>query len=84
MRREVVVIRDGEVFFGADRVDPADLRQKILDCLKDHSFERKVYIIADMRARRGPIKPVLDAVRAAGALRVTFLVDQRRTASHIF
>lgn len=80
---KVTITRDGMVFLGSDRVDPADLPQKIADRLKDHSVERKVYVIADLRARWGAIKPVLDAVRAAGVLRVAFLVDQRRDALYM-
>jgi biopolymer transport protein ExbD len=80
---KVFILRDGQVFFGTDRVNPADLSQRIVDRLKDHSTERKVYVVADMRATWGSIKPVLDGVRAAGVLRIAFLVDQRRAAPHI-
>jgi|SRR5690348_1017895 len=80
---KVFILRDGQVFFGTDRVNPADLSQRIVDRLKDHSTERKVYVVADMRARWGPIKSVLDGIRAAGILRIAFLVDQRRVAPHI-
>jgi biopolymer transport protein TolR len=74
----VSVPRDGRVYFGVDQLNPAALAQKIADRLKDHSVERKVYIKADMRARWGAVKQALDAVRAAGILRVVILTDQRR------
>jgi len=74
----VNVTRDGKVYFGAEQVTPADLPHKIADRLKDHSVERKVYIKADMRARWGGIKQVLDAVHTAGILRVAFLTYQRQ------
>lgn len=77
----VNVTRDGKVYFGPDQVSPSDLPQKITDRLKDRTVERKVYIKADMRARWGVVKPVLDSVRAAGLMRVAFLVDQRRSAA---
>jgi biopolymer transport protein ExbD len=77
----VSVTRDKQVYFGSERVAPANLSQKITERLKDHSVERKVYIKADMRARWGAVKPVLDSVRAAGLMRVAFLVDQRRSAA---
>ena len=80
---KVFVMRDGQVFLATERVNPADLPQKIVDRLQDRSIERKVYIVADMRARWGSIKPILDGVRASGVLRIAFLVDQHRTASHI-
>jgi len=80
----VNITRDGKVYFAVDQVNPADLPQKIADRLKDHDVERKVYIKADMRARWGAVKPVLDAVRSAGLMRVAFLVDERSaTAFHM-
>src|SRR5215467_336722 len=80
---KIVITRDGKLFFGTEQVDPADLSQKIVDRLKDRSTERKVYVVADMRARWGSIKTVLDGIRNAGVLRIAFVVDQRRIAPHI-
>jgi biopolymer transport protein TolR len=74
----VSVTRDGRVYLGAEQVNAADLPLKIADRLKDHSVERKVYIKADMRARWGGVKQVLDAVHTAGILRVAFLAYQRQ------
>lgn len=74
----VSVTRDGKVYFGAEQVNPVDLPQKISDRLKDRSVERKVYIKADARARWGHVKQVLEAVHAAGILRVAFLTSQRQ------
>lgn len=76
----VNVTRDGKVYFGVEQVRLDALSQKIADCLKDHTVERKVYIKADMRARWGAVKGVVDNVRAAGLMRVAFLVDQRDSA----
>lgn len=76
----VWVTRDGKLYFGSDQVpDSADLPRRIAQRLQDHSVERKVYVKADMRARWGAIKRALDGIRAAGVLRVAFLVDQRRS-----
>ena len=80
---KILITRDGKVFFGTDQVNLADLSQKIVDRLKDHGIEWKIYIVADMRSRWGLTKRVLDGVRAAGVLRIAFLVDQRQTAPHI-
>jgi len=74
------ITRDGKVYFGTEQVSPITLSAKLADRLKGHATERKVYIKADMRARWGTIKPVLDGVHAAGILRVAFLVDQRRVS----
>jgi biopolymer transport protein TolR len=75
---QITILRDGQVYFGNDRVWSDDLAQKIQNRLKDRDVERKVYVKADMRARWGTVKVVLDQVRSAGIIRVAFLADQRR------
>ena len=80
----VSIFRDGKVYFGVERVNPADLPQRITDRLKDHSVEKKVYINADLRARWGSVRQVLESVHSAGILRAAFLTDQRQTVpTHI-
>jgi biopolymer transport protein ExbD len=74
----ITVTRDGRAYFGSDQIDPVSLATKIQDRLKDREVERKVYIVADMRARWSTVKIVLDGVRSAGIIRVAFLVNQRR------
>jgi len=72
----VAVTRDGKVFFGTDQVqDVSTLSQKIQHRLEDHTVERKIYIQADMRARWGGVKQVVEAVRQAEVVRVAFLVN---------
>jgi biopolymer transport protein TolR len=71
------VMQDGQVYLGADRIWSDDLTKKIQDRLKDRGVERKVYVVADMRARWGTVKSVLDCIRSAGILRVAFMVNQR-------
>lgn len=78
---QVFVARDGQIFFGGDLVDPDSLAAKIQERLKNRDIERKVYIKADMHARYDAVKQVLDAVRAAGILKVAFIVDQARPVS---
>ena len=75
---KVTITRDGKAYFGNEQIRSGDLPAKIQDRLKDRDVERKVYIVADMRARWGTVKMVLDGVRSAGIIRVAFLVDQRR------
>lgn len=74
----VTVTRDGRIYVGTDQVTPAQFAVKIADRMEDRDVERKVYIVADMRARWGAVKPVLDGVRAAGILRVAFLAYQQQ------
>ena len=74
----VVITRDGRVYFGTDQIPSDVLGVKIGDHLKDRGVERKVYIKADMRARYGAVKDVLNEVQSAGVLRV----DCPRGPSH--
>jgi biopolymer transport protein ExbD len=73
---QITILRDGQVYFGADRIWSDDLAQKIGNQLKDREVERKVYVVADMRARWSDVKTVLEDVRSAGIIRVAFLVSQ--------
>jgi biopolymer transport protein TolR len=73
----ITIMRDGIVYFGADKISSDQVRPKILDRLKDTSVERKIYIRADGRVWYRSVKGVLDGVRAAGIEQVAFLVDQR-------
>lgn len=73
----IAVTRDGKIYFGSDRVTADSLEDKIREHLKDRDVERKVYIKADMRTHWGSVKPVLDAVRSAGLIRVAFLAYDR-------
>ncbi len=77
----ISVLRDGTVYFGADKVSACQVRAKILDRLKDRSVERRVYIRADARVWYRTVKDVLDGVRSAGIERVAFLADQRRSST---
>jgi biopolymer transport protein ExbD len=74
----ITVRRDGQIYFGFDRINPVALTEKIRDRLKDRGVERKVYIRADSRAMWGAVKVVVDGARSAGILRVAFLAEQRR------
>jgi biopolymer transport protein ExbD len=73
----VMIMRNGDVFFGNDRVSP----ERLADALRakvDGGSERKVYIRADARALYRSVKQVLDAVHETGLADVSFIVDQQR------
>lgn len=71
---QVTFFRDGKMYFGSHQLNPADLAPKIRERLADHGVERKVYVVADRRTHWGNVRVALDQVRAAGILRVAFLV----------
>lgn len=77
----VVVTRNGHVFFRNEQISVDGLPVKLGDHMKNPAVERRVYIKADARASWGSVKLVLDAVRAAGVLRIAILADQRRSAA---
>jgi biopolymer transport protein ExbD/biopolymer transport protein TolR len=78
---KISITRDGKAYLGTEQILLSDLPAKIQDRLKDHDVERKVYIVADMRARWSTVKIALERVRSAGIIRVAFLADQRRAPS---
>jgi biopolymer transport protein TolR len=78
----IAVMRDGAVYFGRDKVQPELLPSKILERLRDHTVEPRVYIRADGRVWYRTVKEVLDGVRSAGIERVAFLVDLHRPSTH--
>jgi biopolymer transport protein TolR len=75
---EVAITRDGKLYLGRDQIRlerlPAEIQERL-----SHGAERRVYIRADMRARYGTVKQVLDSVRSAGIENIAFFVDQRQS-----
>lgn len=78
----VAITRDGQVWFGTDRIAPENLPAAIHERVS-RGAERKVYIRADMRARYRGVSQVLGNVRAAGIENVAFLVDRVHPATPV-
>ena len=74
----VSVMRDGTVYFGADKTLPDSLTEKVKDRLANRT-DKRVYVKADARAHYGNVVQVVDAVRAAGVDDLGLLTDQRKT-----
>jgi biopolymer transport protein TolR len=72
----VVVMRDGQIYFGTDRIKADDLTNKVKDRLADKP-NKQIFIRADMRAKYGAVVDVVDNVRAAGVDDVGLLTEQR-------
>ncbi len=76
----VSVMRNGDVFFGTDKITPDALTGKVKDRLAARvGSERRVYVKADARAHFGNVVQVVDSVRAAGVDDLGLLTDQRKT-----
>ena len=74
----VSITRNGEVFFGSEKITIDNLTTKVKDRLANKA-DKRVYVKADMRARFGGVVAVVDSVRAAGVDDLGLLTDQRKT-----
>ena len=71
----VAVMRDGQIFFGTDRIKAEDLTAKVKDRLAN-KVDKRIFIKADARAKYGNVVDVVDNVRAAGVDDVGLLTEQ--------
>jgi biopolymer transport protein TolR len=76
----VVVMRDGQIFFGTDRVTLDDLTNRVKDRLAN-KVDKQVFIRADMRAKYGSVVDVVDNVRSAGVDDVGLLTEQTKATT---
>jgi biopolymer transport protein TolR len=74
----VSVMRNGDVFFGTEKISPDNLTTKVKDRLANR-VDKRVYVKADSRTHFGNFVQVVDAVRAAGVDDLGLLTDQRKT-----
>ena len=74
----VSVMRNGDVFFGTDKISVDNLTTKVKDRLANKQ-DKRVYVKADARAHFGNVVQVVDGVRAAGVDDLGLLTDQRKT-----
>ena len=72
----VVVMRDGQIFFGTERIKVDDLTNKVKDRLANRP-DKRIFIRADSRAKYGYVVDVVDNVRAAGVDDVGLLTEQK-------
>src|SRR6516162_3298413 len=61
----VAIMRDGQIYFGTDRVKADELTAKVKDRLAN-KVDKRVYIKADARAKYGGVVDLVDNVRSAG------------------
>jgi len=70
----IKVARDGQIYFSDLRVSRDKLPDLIQEALTKGA-EKKVYILADARARYGKVMEVLSEVRVAEVEKVCFLTE---------
>jgi len=73
----VSVMRNGDVFFGSDKIAVDSLTGKVKDRLTNRT-NKIVYVKADARAHFGAVVQVVDGVRAAGVDDLGLLTEQRK------
>ena len=73
----VAVMRNGDVFFGNDRIQADQLTNKIKDRIAN-KVNKTVYLRADARAKYKSVVDVVDNVRAAGVDDLGLLTDQKK------
>ena len=76
----VVVMRDGQIYFGTDRVTLDDLTNRVKDRLANKT-DKTVFIRADMRAKYGSVVDVVVNIRSAGVDDVGLLTEQTKTTT---
>jgi len=76
----VSVMRNGDVFFGSDKVPVDSLTSKVKDRLTNRT-NKEVYLKADARTHYGNVVQVVDAVRAAGVDDLGLLTEQRKSTN---
>ena len=74
----VAITRQGDVFFGHDRVAPDQLTNKIKDRIAKPGADHTVYVRADARAKYKSVVEVVDNVRAAGVDDLGLLTEQKK------
>src|SRR5208282_5411448 len=76
----VAIMRDGQIYFGTDRVKADDLTAKVKDRLAN-KVDKRVFIKSDARAKYGNVVDVVDNVRSAGVDDVGLLTEQIQTGA---
>jgi len=70
----IAVKRNGDVFLGSKKSDPATLPGKVKDLLTGR-LDKTVYVACDSRARYEKVVDVVDNLRAAGVDNIGLLTD---------
>jgi biopolymer transport protein TolR len=71
----IAVSRDGRCFFDSSQAEPGELPNLIRTAMRSGS-ERKVYLLADSRAKNGDVEIVVDQIRLSGITDVVILTNK--------
>lgn len=73
----VAINREGQVFFGNEKISPTEITQRIHDRLTGRS-DTTVFVKADARCHYGHVVEVVDDVRSAGVSDLGLLTERRQ------
>lgn len=73
----VAINRDGQLFLGNEKINPADLTQKIRNGVVGRT-DKTVFVKADARTHYRAVAGVVDDIRSAGVSELGLLTDRRR------
>jgi biopolymer transport protein ExbD len=68
----LVVTRDGNLYFGSERIDSGDLPDQIRRGVRAGAEDR-VYLLVDSRIKYADVKPVLNEIGLAGVKNISFV-----------
>jgi biopolymer transport protein ExbD/biopolymer transport protein TolR len=72
----VAVTRDGAIYLGQNKIDPAQLGSQVQQKLQDKT-DKTIYVRADARAQFKVVEEAIDDVRTAGVEEVGLLTQKR-------
>jgi len=73
----VAVTRDGQIFFGSEKVSADQLASKVKDKIASRT-DKRVFIKADARTKYGNVVEVVDNVRSAGVDTLGLLTEAKK------
>jgi biopolymer transport protein ExbD/biopolymer transport protein TolR len=73
----VAVTKDGAIYLGTEKMDAAQLTDKLKDKLTNRT-DKQVFLKADHRAKFGLVVDVVDNIRDAGVDQLGLLTEQRK------
>jgi biopolymer transport protein TolR len=71
---EIAITRNGAVYFCNRRTRPLSLPNQIRTAVYDGS-EKRIYLVADARAKYGDVKAILAQIQSSGVENVSLLVE---------
>src|SRR5919199_3588031 len=77
----IAITRDNQYYIKKEKVDPVDLKDRIVKAMESKSpEERIVYIRSDIGANYGSVVEVINTIRQAGIDQIGLVADKKKGA----